>query len=116
MEASEQPTAAALRTSYQACIAQSAGVTPAMQDCMAVEAEYQEGRLASAYDRLLESLAPDARRALESEQSAWLSEQDRACAWNADEEGQAQRLEANECTLQMTATRAAELEQRLQGR
>ena len=106
MQANNPGSGAMLRPSYETCIAQSGGVTPAMQDCIAVEAEYQEGRLASVYARLLASLPPSDRLALENEQSAWMGEKDTACAWNADEEGQGQRLEANECALQMTATRA----------
>ena len=114
MQASNPGEGTMLRPSYETCIARSGGVTPAMQDCIAAEAEYQEGRLASVYARLLASLPPSDRQALENEQSAWMGEKDIACAWNADEEGQGQRLEANECALQMTATRAEKLEMRLQ--
>lgn len=103
-----------LRRDYEACIAESGGVTPAMQDCIEAEAEYQEGRLAAVYAKLLASLAADNRAALEREQSAWMREKDTACAWNADEGGQGQRLEGNECALQMTAARADMLEKRLQ--
>ena len=114
MQATNPGAGATLRPSFETCIAQSGGVTPAMQDCIAVEAEYQEGRLASVYARLLASLPPSDRQALENEQSAWLREKDAACTWDTDEEGQGQRLEANECGLQMTATRAQALEMRLQ--
>lgn len=113
MEANNRE-AAVLRPDYQACIAASGGVTPVMQDCIEAEAEFQEGRLASVYAKLLASLSAGNRAALESEQSAWMREKDEACAWNADEEGQGQRLEGNECALQMTASRADTLEKRLQ--
>ena len=99
-----------LRDSYALCIEQSGGVTPAMQDCIAEESDYQEARLKSAYDALVAEGA-----SLETDQANWLATRDEACAWDAEEEGQGQRLEANECQLTMTAERARELEERLTG-
>ncbi len=105
-----------LRTSFGTCIAKSGGVTPDMQDCISIEADYQDGRLASAHEALAALLPPAERQALESEQNAWLEEREKACAWNAAEEGQGQLLDAEGCALEMTATRAAQLEARLQRR
>lgn len=116
MESPTQVDDALLRTSFEMCISQSGGVTPDMQDCIAVEAGYQDGRLASVYEALRSLLPPAERQALESEQTAWLAERKNACAWNADEEGQGQLLDAEACALEMTAKRAAQLETRQQGR
>ena len=99
-----------LRDSYALCIEQSGGVTPAMQDCIAEESDYQEARLKSAYEALVAQEV-----SLEAEQANWLVTRDEACAWDAEDEGQGQRLEANECQLTMTAERARELEERLTG-
>ena len=116
MQATDPGAGAMLRPSFETCIAQPGGVTPAMQDCIAAEAEYQEGRLASAIAALRASLPGAERQALDSEHSQWLAERDKVCAWNAGEEGQGQRLEANECALQRTAARATRLGNRWQGR
>lgn len=99
-----------LRESYAFCIEQSGGVTPVMQDCIAEESEYQETRLESAYYALVAE-----EPSLQAEQADWLATRDQACAWDAENEGQGQRLEANECQLTMTAERAKELEGRLTG-
>ena len=99
-----------LRDSYALCIEQSGGVTPAMQDCIAEESDYQETRLKAAYDALVAGEA-----SLQAEQATWVATRDEACAWDAEAEGQGQRLEANECQLTMTAERARELEGRLTG-
>ncbi len=115
MESATQGEDALLRTSFEACISRSGGVTPDMQDCIAVEAGHQDGRLASAYAALRSSLPPAERQALESQQTAWLAERKKACAWHADEEGQGQLLDAEGCALEMTAKRAAQLETRQQG-
>lgn len=100
-----------LRDSYALCIEQSGGVTPAMQDCIAEESDYQETRLKAAYDALVAGEA-----SLQAEQANWLATRDEACAWDTEEEGQGQRLDANECQLAMTAERASELEERLAGK
>lgn len=116
VRASEQTESDTLRTSYKTCIAQSGGVTPAIQDCIAAEADYQAGRLASAMEQMRASLHGPERRALELEQADWEMRAGTACEWNAGEEGQGQRLEANECLLQRTAARAAELSRRIAAR
>lgn len=116
MESAVQGEDALLRPSFEVCISRSGGVTPDMQDCIAVEAAYQDGRLASAYAALRSLLPPAERQALESEQTAWLAERKKACTWNADEEGQGQLLDAEGCALEMTAKRAARLETRQQRR
>ena len=67
-------------------------------------------------EQLRTSLHGPERRALEVEQANWELRGATACEWNAGEEGQGQRLEANECLLQRTAARAAELSHRIAAR
>lgn len=116
LPASGQAELGGLRASYETCIAQSGGVTPAIQDCIAVEAHHQSGRLLSAMEQLRASLQGREREALELEQANWEMRGATACVWNAEEEGQGQRLEANECSLQRTVARAAELSNRIGAR
>jgi len=102
--------ASMLRNSFDECIKASGGVVPEMQACIESEFEYQDGRLNVAYQRLREALGVNEKAELELKQKQWLKERDAQCGWDADEEGQGQRLEANDCFLEMTSKRADELE------
>lgn len=102
--------ASMLRSSFDECIKASGGVVPEMQACIESEFEYQDGRLDVAYQRLQGVLAANEKAELELKQKQWLKERDAQCGWDADEEGQGQRLEANDCFLEMTSKRADELE------
>lgn len=99
-----------LRNSFDECIKASGGVVPEMQACIESEFEYQDGRLNAVYQRLQGALAANEKAELELKQKQWLKERDAQCGWDADEEGQGQRLEANDCFLEMTSKRADELE------
>lgn len=99
-----------LRNSYGECIKASGGVVPEMQACIEEEFEYQDSRLNDVYRRLLETSEGSKKIELESSQKLWLAERDSKCGWDASEEGQGQRIEANDCFLEMTAKRAKELE------
>lgn len=99
-----------LRSSYGECIKASGGVVPDMQACIEEEFDYQDARLNNAYRRLLETSEGSKKIELESSQKQWLAERDSKCGWDASEEGQGQRIEANDCFLEMTAKRAGELE------
>ncbi|WP_242108041.1 lysozyme inhibitor LprI family protein [Luteimonas aquatica] len=102
---------AVLRPSYDECIGAAGAVTPAMQDCISKEYEYQDARLNKAYKVLMAKL-PDAEKTkLREEERKWLAERDAACPLEPYG-GQAQRLESNECALKVVAKRAAELEAR----
>lgn len=102
--------ASMLRSSFDECIKASGGVVPEMQACIESEFEYQDGRLNVAYQRLQGALSVNEKAELELKQKQWLKERDAQCRWDADEEGQGQRLEANDCFLEMTSKRADELE------
>jgi uncharacterized protein YecT (DUF1311 family) len=100
---------ATTRASYDSCLKEAAGVVPAMQDCIDREYEFQDKRLNKAYQARMATLGKDGKTALRLVQRKWIADRDRQCA--ADEApGQGQRLETNDCSLEMTAKRAAELE------
>lgn len=102
--------ASMLRNSFDECIKASGGVVPEMQACIESEFEYQDGRLNVAYQRLQGALAANEKAELELKQKQWLKERDAQCGWDAEKGGQGQRLEANDCFLEMTSKRADELE------
>jgi uncharacterized protein YecT (DUF1311 family) len=102
-----------LRQGFNECVEKSEGVTPEMQACIEVEYQFQDARLHSAYQSLLQMQDATARKSIEQSQKAWLSSNEKECAWNAQDEGQAQRLDANYCNLRSTAKRAFDLEKEL---
>lgn len=95
-----------LRPEYQRCVDTAAGVVPETQACIGAEFTYQEQRLKRVLDRKLSQ--PDATR-VGAAQASWRKTTDARCAWNAAEQGQGQRLEANACELEAIAARADEL-------
>lgn len=98
-----------LRASYEACIDRAAAVIPATQACIDDEAEFQRSRLGAVVERLKRE-HPDRADALEYQQAAWRADMEARCAWDAESEGQQQRIEANMCTLEETARRADTLD------
>lgn len=102
------------RASYQQCIDQTEGVTPAIQECVDEEYEYQDKRLNDAYKALLAKLPAARHDGLREQQRAWIKKRDADCD-SGPEPGQGQVLEANACLLDMTAARAGELETLLAG-
>ncbi|WP_231104371.1 lysozyme inhibitor LprI family protein [Xanthomonas graminis] len=97
-----------LRPSYDACISAAAGVTPTMQDCIDTEYEYQDGRLNTVYKALMAKLGDAEKNALREQQRTWIAQRDEKCFYDPDS-GQAGRVDAAECRLDMTAKRAGEL-------
>lgn len=100
-----------LRPSYDACISAAAGVTPTMQDCIDTEYAYQDGRLNTVYKALMAKLGDAEKNALRDQQRKWIADRDEKCFYDPDS-GQAGRVDAAECRLDMTAKRADELEAR----
>lgn len=98
-----------MRPSYDACISAAAGATPAMQDCIDSEYQYQDGRLNEAYKAAMAKLGEAQKNALRDQQRKWIADRDAQCFYDPDS-GQAGRLDAAECRLEMTAKRADELE------
>lgn len=102
--------ARALRDSFKSCLEAAGGVDAAMQDCIGSEYDYQDGRLNVVYAELKRTLDDAEMAELRTAQRQWLSDRDSKCVWDAKTEGSAQRLQANQCRLDATALRAAELE------
>lgn len=73
------------------------------------EHEYQDGRLNKAYQALMEDLSEEDKAKLRTEQRQWIADRDERCFYDP-ESGQAGRLDAAECLLEMTAKRTAEIE------
>jgi uncharacterized protein YecT (DUF1311 family) len=107
---SNSASGSALRASYQDCVSANNGSTWDMQDCIEAEFVYQDARLNSAYKALMSGLPNEGREKLKAEERAWISDKETTCKWNAETEGQAQRIEANLCSLEQTAARAEYLE------
>lgn len=101
-----------LRRSYYECAQANNGSTWDMQACIEKEAVYQDGRLNVAYRELRSKMGDGARRRFKAEERQWLSDRDVSCQWNAKLDGQAQRIDANVCSLKMTAARVSQLERR----
>lgn len=102
---------AELSKAFGACVEKSGGVTSAMLDCADAEFKLQDQRLNKAYRELSSGLNAKRRRDLVEVQRLWIRFRDANCAFYADPEGgTAASLAASSCTLQLTATRAKELE------
>lgn len=99
-----------LRPSFSKCIDASEGITPKMQACMEEEYQFQHARLRVAYGSALKLQNAAETTLLEQSQVEWTSKMENDCVWDAKHEGQAQRLEANYCSVRITAKRAADLE------
>jgi uncharacterized protein YecT (DUF1311 family) len=97
------------RPSYDKCLGETEGVTPAIQECVDTEYEYQDKRLNDAYKAVLAKLPADRHDGLREQQRAWIKKRDADCE-TGPEPGQGQVLEANACLVDMTAARAGELE------
>lgn len=110
--AADQPAANApaavlgLRPEYQRCVDTAAGAVPDTQACIGEEFTYQEERLKAALNRKHDRADSIGTAAA---QAQWRKATDTRCVWNAAEEGQGQRLEANACELEAIAARADEL-------
>lgn len=101
-----------LRPSFHACIEASKGVTLALNNCIGAEHAFQDKRLNAAYQQLRKSLPKAERLSLRDEERAWIAKRDKVCAPEADG-GTASLLDANQCQLDETASRAAALEARM---
>lgn len=99
-----------LRASFTKCIDDSGAVDAAMQECIANEFGHHDERLNLAYAKLKQTLAANKMVELRGVQRDWLRDRDAKCAWDAQTEGSAQRLQANYCMMEATAKRANELE------
>ncbi|MFL6591423.1 MAG: lysozyme inhibitor LprI family protein [Luteimonas sp.] len=102
-----------LRDSYYECANSSDGSTWNIQSCIEAEFSYQDGRLNHIYRNLQAKLPYAERVVLQDDERHWLAEKQASCRWDASTDGQAQRIDANVCSLRMTADRADQLERKL---
>lgn len=98
-----------LRVSYGQCLDKTQGVTLEINNCIGTEFDFQDHRLNVAYKEVRKTLSQAQRATLRDEERIWIADRDKACAPPADG-GTADMLGANECKLNRTAVRAAELE------
>jgi uncharacterized protein YecT (DUF1311 family) len=98
-----------LRDSYVKCAEATNGSTWEMQNCVEEEFEYQDARLNATYRQLQSRLPEAGKKFLVQDEKEWMSARDSSCEWNPKEEGQAQRVEANICSLKQTSDRADQL-------
>ncbi len=101
-----------LSPKFDQCIARANGETPATMDCQSAEFDVQDKRLNAAYRKLLAKLTPSRAEQLKKVQRSWLAYVDGKCAfyWDADNDGQLERVQAQYCSVVERARRAEELE------
>lgn len=104
-----------LRRTYYDCLQTAGGNTWLIQDCIAEEFDFQDARLNDAYQKRMQGLTEDAKHKFKHAQRKWLADLKHECKWDADTEGQAQRLQANICSLKATAIRAFEIDSLMSG-
>jgi uncharacterized protein YecT (DUF1311 family) len=95
---------------YQQC---NDGSTQAIVECVDELVKKWDGRLNSAYKKLMDSETGDQRDRLRTAQRLWVQFRDANCDYYAFGEGTISRIESVECMRMLTKERAEELEQAL---
>ena len=102
---------AGLSKQHAACMDTSGGTTMGMIECITAETQRQDARLNKAYKAVMADLSPARKKQLLEAQRAWLKFRDANCAFYDDPDGGTlARVNANDCVMTATATRASELE------
>lgn len=100
-----------LTKQFSVCMDKADGVTQNMVECIDAEIKRQDARLNKAYKALVADLNPERKKQLLEAQRAWLKFRDTNCAFYFDPEGGTiARVQAVDCLMTMTASRAKELE------
>ena len=100
-----------LTKQFSVCMDKADGVTQNMVECIDAEIKRQDVRLNKAYKALVADLNPERKKQLLEAQRAWLKFRDTNCAFYYDPEGGTiARVQAVDCLMTMTASRAKELE------
>jgi len=100
-----------LTKQFSVCMDKADGVTQHMVECIDAEIKRQDARLNKAYKALVADLNPERKKQLLEAQRAWLKFRDTNCAFYFDPEGGTiARVQAVDCMMTMTASRAKELE------
>jgi len=99
-----------LSSRYSSCLDRAGGVTISMIDCIRAELALQDVKLNANYKLLGVNLSSFRKKQLVDAQRAWLSFRDANCAFYADPDGGTlATVMAQDCLLNMTASRANEL-------
>jgi uncharacterized protein YecT (DUF1311 family) len=99
-----------LTKQFSTCMDKAAGVTPVMIDCISAETLIQDARLNGAYKKLGAQVTPDRKKQLLAAQRLWVQYRDANCAFYADPDGGTiATINAKDCVMQATASRAKEL-------
>lgn len=102
---------AGLSKQFSACNDKAGGVTAGMIDCITAEHKRQDARLNAAYKALMADLPPARKTPLQEAQRAWIKFRDANCNFYLDPDGGSlARVQANDCMMTTTASRALELE------
>ena len=101
-----------VRSSYDACLDRSNGITSSMLDCNGKEQTYQDKRLNAAYRSLMARLPEDKGQRLRQEERGWIKERDGTCVEPKDS-GTAGDLDYSNCFLNETAKQATKLQDML---
>ncbi len=100
-----------LTKQFSVCMDKADGVTQNMVECIDAEIKRQDARLNKAYKALVADLTPERKKQLLEAQRAWLKFRDTNCAFYFDPDGGTiARVQAVDCLMTMTASRAKELE------
>ena len=100
-----------LTKQYSVCMDKSNGVTSNMIDCLEAESKRQGTRLNKAYKELVDQVSAPRKKQLRLAQDAWVTYRDENCEFYYDPEGGTiATVNANDCFMSATATRAKELE------
>lgn len=100
-----------LTKQFSVCMDKAEGVTQNMVECIDAEIKRQDARLNKAYKAVMADLNPERKKQLLEAQRAWLKFRDTNCAFYFDPEGGTiARVQAVDCMMTMTASRAKELE------
>lgn len=100
-----------LQLAYSQCLDRSKGAASDIQNCVGTEFKYQDARLNDAYKRLRGKLEAEWQLKLRAEERQWVAQRDKQCRGDSSD-GTGQVVSTNDCTLELTAKRATELESR----
>ncbi|MCX7080655.1 MAG: lysozyme inhibitor LprI family protein [Pseudomonas sp.] len=96
---------------YKQCMDASGGVTANMLDCMAADIKLQDARLNKGYKVAMAAIEADKKGQLQNVQRMWIKYRDANCGFvRSLTGGTIDSLNAGSCVLEMTRTRAQELE------
>jgi len=98
-----------LRPEYDRCIEAAGATTPDLYACNDEELAFHERKLEEQFSRIISLPDGQEKDALMDEQAAYMHETDRHCAFNPEEDGQGQMLDAQSCRINRTANRVPAL-------